>query len=204
MPKNESKNIGKLDYRLLNLSPEEIKSRLLELIRDKSLFEGDIILPSGRISNHYLDIKETTLGAEGAFLASLAILHNLKEDIEYLGGLEDKVYSLATTVSQLAFIRGQHIDSFFVLNEARQRGYSKWIAGPLKQGGKVCIVHDLVIDGLKVVECIRKVQEEARAEIVQVITIVDRLDGAGKRLQDLGIDYTAICTMEDIVPDKSC
>lgn len=46
---------------------------------------------------------------------------------------------------------------------------------------------------------VRKLQEEADSEIVQVIAVVDRLDGARSRLQDYGVDYTSIITMQDIL-----
>lgn len=188
-----------LSHKLLSATFDTIKERLITLLKEQACFEGDVILPSGRIASHYLDIKEALLSAEGGLLSSLAILHHLKEEVEFIGGSVSRAYSLVSAASQFAYIKGQEINAFVVRNGARERGYSKWIEGPLKVGGKVCIVQDLVVDGLKIIESIRMVQEEAKAEIVQAIGIVDRQDGARKRLQELGIDYTAICTMDEIL-----
>ncbi len=198
---NSPRGEAKLDSKLISMSIGEVRDRLIKLIRAKSLFETDSVLPSGRITGYYLDMKETILSAEGSFLTSMAILQNLKDDVQAIGGSYHGVYSLAAATSQLAYITGQEINTFFVReeHEARKRGYSKWIEGPLKPGAKICVVQDEVITGVDVIETIRKLQDEADAEIVQVITIVDRLDGAKYRFQDYGVDYTAILTMEDIV-----
>lgn len=204
-PNSQSKKTEpKLNSNLMNYSFEEAKNRLIEILRDKSLFQGDSVLPSGRITTYNVDMKETLLGAEGSFLASLAILHNLRDEVQAIGGTYDRVYSLAACTSQLAMMRGQEINTFFVKEEeaARRRGHSKWIEGPLKPGARVCLIQDEVLSGQKIIEVIRKLQEEADSEIVQVIGILDRLDGARTRLQDYGVDYTAIVTMEDLVDSE--
>lgn len=195
-----SKSETKMGLDLMNLSYEEARERLINLLYSKSLFTRDHVLPSGQIASQYLDLKQSLLSAEGAFLASLCCLHNLKDDVQFIGGLETKVYSLAVGCSQLAFLRGQQIDTFFVRDcaKARTRGISRWIDGPLKPMSKVCLIQDEVVDGVKVIELIRTLQEEADAEIVQVIGIVDRLDGAKHRLADYGVDYTSIVTMKDV------
>lgn len=190
---------------LANLPLDEAEAILKEMIQARSVFEYDTILPSGKITTHYVDLKETLLSAQGAYLASLLILHNLRDDIQAIGGSSDKVYSLATCASQLALFRELEIDSFLVrdASQARRRGHSRWVEGPLKPGSKICIIQDEVIDGTKVIETIRRVQEEADAQIVQVISIVDRLDGAKLRLQEYGVDYTALFTMQDLVTRDS-
>jgi orotate phosphoribosyltransferase len=201
-PKNTPKlTETKLGIELVNISYEDAKARLIEIIKAKSLFEGDSVLPSGRITSHYLDMKESILGAEGSFMASIAILHMLKDEVQFIGGLFDKTYSLAATTSQLALLRGQRIDTFFVRDsyDARRRGYSKWIEGPLRPATKVCLIQDEIVDGVKMIEAIRRVQDEADSEIVQVISVIDRLDGGAQRLHDYGVDYTSILTMNDIV-----
>lgn len=191
----------KFDANLLNITYEEARNRLSALLQERSVFEYDSILPSGRITSHYLDLKDSLLSAYGAFLASVCVLNHLKDEIEFVGGSYENSYSLSLAISQLALVRGQEIDTFLVRDEerARRRGNSKWIEGPLRSGAKVCIVHDEVVDGTKIIEIIRKLQDEADTQIVQIISVVDRLDGAKLRLQDYGVDYTSILTMNDIV-----
>lgn len=194
-----------LGKNIANISPEEAQTILKDMIQSRSVFEYDSLLPSGKITTHYVDLKETLLSAQGSYLASLLILHHLRDDIQAIGGSTEKVYSIATCVSQLGLFRDLEIDSFLVReqNEARRRGHSRWIEGPLKPGSKVCIVQDEVVDGTKVIETIRKVQEEADAQIIQVISVVDRLDGAKMRLQEYGVDYTSLYTMQDLVTQEA-
>lgn len=185
---------------VMNLSFEEAKEQLKEIIVKKSIFDFDSILPSGRITTFSVDLRESLLSAKGIALSSLAILHLLQDDVRYIGGYMDSTYSLAATVSQFALLRGQEIDTFLLRrdNDAKRRGYSKWVDGPLKPASKVCIIHDEVLDGSAVIKAIRKLQEEYDAQIIQVITILDRLDGAAVKLQDYGVDYSAVFEMDEV------
>jgi orotate phosphoribosyltransferase len=184
----------------VNITYDQARDQLAELISRKALFYGDSILPSGRITTNYLDLKEALLSAQGIYLSSMVVLNQLKDDVQAIGGNFTNTYSIAATASQLSFIRGQELDTFFVRDNynVRRQGLSKWIEGPLKPGAKVCLVLDEVVDGLNVIEIVRTLQQEADAEILQVIAIVDRLDGAASRLEEYGVDYTAILTMRDI------
>ncbi len=199
--KKNKANSQPFDSKLFTMGFDEVKSKLIAIIRDKSVRHGDFVLPSGKISSRYLDLKETTLGAEGSFLSSLAILHLLKDEVQAIGGLKEDSYSLPATTSQLAFLRGQEINCFYVrdLAAARRHGLSKWIEGPLKSGAPVALIHDQVVDGLSVIETIRRLQDEADSQIVQVISIVDMLDGAKYRLQDYGVDYSSVISIEEVV-----
>ena len=197
---DKPKSNPKLDSSIVNITYEQARDELADLISAKSLFQGDSILPSGRITTNFLDPKEALLSARGIYLSSMVVLNQLKDDVQAIGGNFTNTYSIAATTSQLAFIRGQSLDTFFVRDNynARRQGLSKWIEGPLKPASKVCLIFDEVVDGLNVIEIVRRLQEEADAEIIQVIAIVDRLDGAASRLEEYGVDYTAILTMRDI------
>jgi len=185
----------------MNLSYEDARARLITLVKEKALFTGDSLLPSGQITSHYLDPKEALLSAEGAFLASLTALHHIKDEVSFIGGSLRDSYSLPVGCSQLAFMRGQDIGTFYVRDatDARRKGLSKWIEGPLEPATKVCLIQDMVVDGANLIDMMRILKQEADSEIVQVIAIIDRLDGAKHRFQDYGVDYTAVLTMRDIM-----
>lgn len=185
----------------MNLSYEDARARLITLVKEKALFAGDSLLPSGQITSHYLDPKEALLSAEGAFLASMTALHHIKDEVSFIGGSLRDAYSLPVGCSQLAFMRGQDIGTFYVRDatDARRKGLSKWIEGPLEPATKVCLIQDMVVDGANLIDMMRILKQEADSEIVQVIAIIDRLDGAKYRFQDFGVDYTSIITMHDIM-----
>jgi len=189
----------KLDTKLVSMRFEDVKQSLLEKLANSAVFRRDNIMPNGQIADIALDVKEVTLSAEGLFLASMAILHNLSDQIEAIGSSSAITYSLPSTTALLAYIRGQEITSFYVRNQARQYGYSKWIEGPLKQGAKICLVQDHVKDADTLVKLIRRVSEEADAQILQVIGLVDISKTVESRMFDLGINYTSIIKLKDIL-----
>lgn len=197
-PKKPESKIGPS---IMNLSYEDARARLITLVKEKALFAGDSLLPSGQITSHYLDPKEALLSAEGAFLASMTALHHIKDEVSFIGGSLRDAYSLPVGCSQLAFMRGQDIGTFYVRDatDARRKGLSKWIEGPLEPATKVCLIQDMVVDGANLIDMMRILKQEADSEIVQVIAIIDRLDGAKYRFQDFGVDYTSIITMHDIM-----
>ena len=199
-PTKKTASMAGLDMKLMNMPYEDIKSKLVELIKEKSVFEQDMILPSGRITSEHLDLKESILSSEGAFLASMAILYHLHDDVQAIGGSFELAYSIPVSCLQLAYLTGRQLDSFFARGEdgARRFGISKHVEGSLRRGMKVCIVQDVVTDGTAVIDVIRRIQDEAQAEIVQVISLVDREDGADLRFESQGIEYTPIIKMSEV------
>ena len=182
------------------LSLDEIKDKLAALIKENSIFDGDFILPSGSICNQYLDLSEVLMGAEGGLLASLAVLHKL-EEVDFIGGAAPKSY-LLSAISQIAYTKSRDFGCFRLREQPRNFGYSRWIEGPLLQTSRVALVQDLVVDGLDLLESIRLLQDEARAEIVQVIAIVDRGEGAIEKFAELGIDYSPVLTIDRILDKR--
>ena len=189
----------KLDSKLISMGYEEVKQKLLQKVANEAVFQRDIILPNGQIADICIDVKEAFLSAEGIFLSSLAILHNLNDDVEAIGANLDTSSSIPASTSLLAYIRGQEISSFYFRKQPRQVGFSKWIQGPLKQGAKICILQDMVNDSDEVVRLVRKVKEESGAQILQVIALVDICEDAESRFFDIGINYTPLIRLKDIV-----
>ncbi|MFM7457168.1 MAG: hypothetical protein ACKO3R_00705 [bacterium] len=203
-PDSSASQDFRLDTKLISMRFEEVKQKLLEKLAQGAIFRRDNILTNGQIADIALDVKEVTLSAEGLFLASMAILHNLQDQVEAIGSNSSITYSLPSTTALLAYIRGQELTSFYVRNQPRQFGFSKWIEGPLKQGAKICLVQDQVRDSDTLVKLIRKVSEEADAQIIQVIGLVDISKAVESRMFDLGIHYTPIIRLKDIlklIPD---
>ena len=55
---------------------EQMRDRLLQLLREKSLKIGRFKLVSGMISHYYFDSKLTTLDPEGGYLTAPVVLRN--------------------------------------------------------------------------------------------------------------------------------
>lgn len=191
------------DSNLMTMTAEDAKSELFDLIEKYSKFDRDSILRSGRITSVFFDLKETILSSRGAFLTAICMLNMLKPNIKAVGGHLESCYSLSVATSMLASISGQSIDCFYVKHEGHAKAYGKTksIDGPLRPGTKVCIIQDLVTSGTNVIEIIRKLKEELDVEVIQVITLLDRNDGAVNRLDELGIDYNYVFSVKEFVKE---
>lgn len=188
---------------ILKLSTEEIGQKLAALFKKYSLVAKDLILPSGQIGHHYIDAKEVLLSAEGGLLASAGILHCIKPEVRSVGGLSSNATSLVSGAIQIAFMQGRKLNSFFVRKDPRKFGVSKWVEGPLDFGASVCIVEDVLTDGANVIKTIRTAQEEFGVTVTQVVAVLDRLEGGSHRLEELGIEVTSLCTIDDVTDDAS-
>ena len=67
---------------------KEMRQRLKELLLKKSYREGRIKLTSGRESDFYIDGKQTTLDAEGAYLCGVLLHDLISSQEEKIGGVE--------------------------------------------------------------------------------------------------------------------
>jgi orotate phosphoribosyltransferase len=198
------KPTDKADTNLLTMTAADAKSELYDLINKYSIFDRDSVLRSGRITNVFFDLDETTLSSRGSFLTAICMLNMLKPNVKAIGGHLDSCYSLSVATSMLANISGQNIDCFYVQHEGHAKAYgkTKFIDGPLRPGTKVCLIQDLVTSGTNVIEMIRKLKEELDVTVLQVVTVLDRNDGAVHRLDELGIDYTYIFSVKEFVKEE--
>ena len=172
------------------------RARLRDIIHERSFGLGEIKLASGRTSNFYFNLKPSMLDAEGAALLAQLTLDALAgEKIDYIGGLEMGAVPIAGAVAQLSFMTGAPMQAFFVRKKPKEHGAKLSVEGLAPgeslRGKRVVVVEDVTTTGgsaLKAVEAAR----EAGAEIVFVLTIVDREEGATENFTAVGLDFRAI------------
>jgi orotate phosphoribosyltransferase len=174
----------------------ETRSRLQEIIRKRSFGRGEITLASGRKSDFYFNLKPTMLDAEGAaLLAELTLDALAGENIDYVGGLEMGAVPLAGAIAQLSFMRGHPIQAFFVRKKPKDHGAKLSVEGLAPgeslSGKRVVIVEDVTTTGGSAIKAVEAVRESG-AEIVMVLTMVDREEGAADNFRDAGLDFRSI------------
>ena len=64
-----------------------MRERLIALLKERSYRRMRVVLASGRRSDFYVDGKQTTLNAEGAWLVGNLVLDALLPEVEAVGGL---------------------------------------------------------------------------------------------------------------------
>jgi orotate phosphoribosyltransferase len=172
------------------------RARLRDIIHERSFGLGEVKLASGRTSNFYFNLKPSMLDAEGAALLAQLTLEALAgEKIDYIGGLEMGAVPIAGAVAQLSFMTGAPMQAFFVRKKPKEHGAKLSVEGLAPgeslRGKRVVVVEDVTTTGgsaMKAVEAAR----DAGAEIVFVLTIVDREEGATENFAALGLDFRAI------------
>ena len=178
--------------------PPDAKTRLLEIIKERSLLRGQFKLASGAISDYYLDLKPTSFHPEGAALIAEIVADMLADDhdVDSIGGLELGAVPIVAAVCARSWPE-RPIRGFVVRKEKKGHGTDQKIDGNFKPGSKVVLIEDVTTKGGSVMQAVRAVRAQG-AQIKRIITIVDRLEGARENLKREGIELTAIFTTDDL------
>jgi len=187
---------------VLDLSPQQAHQRLVAILKEKSYQKRKVVLSSGRISDFYVDGKQTTLHAEGAALIGRLVVDKIRAvgDIVAVGGLTLGADPIATAASVLSTMDGgPPIHAFIVRKESKGHGTGAYIEGRdnLPQGAKVTIVEDTSTTGASAYRAV----ERARAagyEVAQVITIVDRQEGAAQYFADRDLTLESLVMRQEL------
>jgi orotate phosphoribosyltransferase len=171
--------------------------RLLALIRDRSLLrEGAFQLASGGSSNYFFDMKKTMFDPEGAALLADLLFERIKgENVDYVGGLETGAIPIVAAVCRRSWPE-KPIKGFFVRKEYKGHGTDRLIDGYLEPGARVILFDDVTTTGGSVMKAVEKARQFG-CEIVKVVTVVDRLEGARENFAKQGIRFEALFTRAD-------
>lgn len=178
------------------------RKRLKEIFNEKAFLrkkpgELPFRLASGGTSNVFFDCKMVTQDPEGISLVAELIFERISRfKVDSIGGIQTGAIPIETAVAQLSFARRMPIQGFWVRQEKKTHGTEKWIEGNLKPGSKVVIVEDVTTKGNSVFESIDHVCE-LNCDIVEVISLVDREEGARKRIEDAGYRFSPMFTISE-------
>ena len=180
----------------------DARERLIAIIKTRSFQSGrEVKLASGRTSTYYFNMKPTMLDAEGAHTIARLILEAISGmDADLIGGLEMGAVPIATAVAAVSHASGEPINAFFVRKQAKEHGTKSLIEGlpdgDILKGKRVVIVEDVTTTGGSAVKAAEAVRAEG-AEVVGVVTVIDRQEGAGEAFAAAGLTLTPILTLED-------
>ena len=173
-----------------------IKSELIEQIKQKAVVHGKVILSSGKEADYYVDLRRVTLDAVAAPLVGQAMLEATQEfDYEAVGGLTLGADPVATAMMHEAKKQGRILNSFVVRKEGKAHGLQRRIEGPDVKGKRVLAVEDTSTTGGSVLTAVEALNE-AGAIVVGVAVVVDR--GAGKKIEDAGLKYVSVVSLQEL------
>ena len=177
---------------------DAMKEKLIEMIKEKALLTGEFTLASGRKSSYYLDLRRLTLDSLAAALIGKLIFERYEIlDYDAFGGPAVGAVPIVGAVLNHAGTHGIDLKGFFVRREVKEHGTNKQIEGPVEPGDKVVIVEDTTTTAGSLIKCC----DAARyfgLDIVKVLVIIDRLEGAKENMKNAGYDYDALVTTEDL------
>lgn len=183
--------------------PADAREGLMALIRERSFGRGKIKLASGRESDFYFDLRPTTLHPAGAaFIGDLIIDAIAGLQVDYVGGLAMGAIPIATATAIASHRRGGSIGAFFVRKQEKEHGTRKLIEGLPKgqslAGKNVVVVEDVTTSGGSAIQAVNALREEG-ANVVLVITIVDRQEGATEVFAAEKLEFRALLRAEEFL-----
>ena len=160
----------------MELTIEDKRERLKEIIKERGIIIKDVTLSSNRKSKFYYDIKSIVSEAEGAILiGELMLAHILKIEPKTLsvGGLESGAIAIATAIicSSYLLTPTSRISGFFVRKNVKSYGLGKMIEGIVKD--PVAVVDDVITTGRSVLDAVSALRNQ-QFRSINIVSVVDR------------------------------
>lgn len=179
------------------------RERLKQILLEKSYRQGTFTLTSGKTSDFYIDGKQTTLSAEGAYLCGrllFALIEKCGVKIDAVGGMTLGADPLVTATSIVSYLEKNPIPAFIVRKEAKGHGTGNYIEGlkNMPEGGTVALIEDVVTTGGTLLKVIERV-ESAGFKVGLVATVVERQEGGVQVLADAGYRLESVFTRSELL-----
>jgi orotate phosphoribosyltransferase len=176
------------------------RDKLRQMLLDRSMRFGEFVLSSGATSNYYIDVRKTSLHPEGLRWISKLFFEALEADhVTAVGGLTLGADPLVAGVMLHSAAVGRPIEGFLVRRVAKEHGMRGEVEGNLAGHKRVAILDDVITSGESAL--IAAVSAESyKAEVVRILAVVDRGQGAAQIFQKRGYPFTALFSIGDLLP----
>jgi orotate phosphoribosyltransferase len=165
-----------------------------EILRSANCVKiGRFILSSGGESTIYIDMRSViSHPREFRALVELCARRIRALDFEMLAGVESSGIPLATA---LALIMEKPIT--YVRKEQKAHGTRKLIEGDFALGMRALIVDDVATTGSSLEKAVSALRSEGLV-VEDAFVVVDREEGAGERLEKLGVRLYSMITLSQL------
>ncbi|MBI5859693.1 MAG: orotate phosphoribosyltransferase [Nitrosarchaeum sp.] len=158
---------------------------------------GDFTLASGKKSSYYVDLRLVPSYPHQFRTMIKYLQNNIAESI----GLNsfDSLVSVPTGGLIIASALAIEIVKplIYVRSKPKEYGTSKSVEGQIHEGMKVVMIDDVATTGGSVVNAIKSLKD-ANITIEDVYVIVNRMEGAGDALKELGVKLHSIVSIMQI------
>jgi len=167
------------------------KELLDEMLRGNCILFGEFTLPSGKVTNYYIDIKSVISSPRVLKLISKLVQEKTKS-IEF-----DKIVALELWAVLIATTISLEIQKPLVILSTKENE-NEQIIGNIKAGDRLILIHDITTTGETVLKAIKKL-ENLETTIKGVIVIVDRNEGAKEKIEKKGYSFIPLLTTSEIL-----
>ena len=176
------------------------RDQLRQMLLDRSMRFGEFVLSSGATSNYYIDVRKTSLHPDGLRMISKMFWEVLQADqVTAIGGLTMGADPLVTGVMLYSAERGRPLEGFLVRRTNKDHGTRGQVEGNLAGHKRVAILDDVITSGESSIIA-AEAAESYKAEVVRVLAVVDRAQGAGQIFQQRGYPFTALFSIGELLP----
>ena len=177
------------------------RERLESLLIERSVRLGDFTLASGAKSDYYVDARRTTMTARGQLLVGSVAFDAIRESglsPTHVGGLTLGADPITYSIVHRSALEEEPIDGFTVRKRAKDHGTGQRIEGGLPASGRALMIEDTMTTGRSTLEAVEVVRTLG-TEIVGVLTLVNRSDGAERFYAEQGLPLISIFTGTELL-----
>ncbi|MFQ5964453.1 MAG: orotate phosphoribosyltransferase [Candidatus Scalinduaceae bacterium] len=161
-------------------------------IVETSYIEGNFILSSGRRSKYIFD--KYAFETRPIILEAIAkkMIKMISGNITKIAGMELGGVPLATAISIKKKLP-------FVIVRKGKKGYGidRMIEGHINNKDKVVLIEDIATTGKQALLA-AKIIERAGASVLKIIYVIDREEGARKKIENKGYKFESLFTKSDL------
>ena len=177
------------------------RARLRTLLIERSLRMGDFTLASGVRSGYYVDVRRTTMSAEGQFLVGKlgwAVVLERLAHVTHVGGLTMGADPVAYAIAHRSWLESRPVGAFSIRKRSKEHGLRQQIEGELPETAHCLVVEDATTTGGSVLEAVAAVRAHG-AQVEAVLTLVDREEGAAVNLAAEGVCLLSLFTGQELL-----
>lgn len=167
--------------------------------------KGGFKLASGLLSPFYVDCRTLMAFPHARHLVAQRAWEVIRDqEIDCLGGLEIGAISIATSISDYAYLATPRRDwrTFFVRKQAKDHGLGRLVEGVVQAGDRALIVDDVLTSGGSVLKAITAARD-AGLTVNAALVIVDRNEQDGRaRIEQLGVRVASLLTIDDLMKGR--
>ena len=174
------------------------KGLVRHLIEHSVRTDGPFTLSSGRLSDYYIDARQTTFDSAGAVLVGRCVLEAMHPSVTAVGGMTMGADPIAVATAVVAGIDDRALKAFSIRKEAKDHGTGGRLVGPIGRADRALVVEDTTTTGATLAAAIDVLRSESIG-VIQAMAVVDRSGGAAADvLADLEVPYLALTTPADL------